>query len=56
MSGGVAGSVTGRIDLAFSDPEASARAWKKSGGKVIAFLGATVPVELIAETRLLPTN
>lgn len=54
MSGGVAGSVTGRIDLAFSDPEASARAWKRSGGKVIAFLGATVPVELIAASGAYP--
>jgi len=48
VSGDVAKSACERIDLAFSNPEANARAFKDAGGKVVAFLGATVPVEIIA--------
>lgn len=48
MSRDAAKSVSERIDFAYANPEASARAFKDAGGKVIAFLGATVPVEIIA--------
>jgi len=56
VSGDVVKSVPERIDLAYTNPEASALAWKKAGGKVIAYLGATVPVELIAASGAHPVR
>jgi len=48
MTSTIGSSALERVEAAFADPEAGALAFKKAGGKVVGFLGATVPIELIA--------
>ncbi len=42
------------FETANRNPDAAARAWKATGGKVIGYLGNTVPVELIAAANMFP--
>lgn len=44
------------LDAIFEDPEAEARAHKARGGTVVGYLGATVPVELIAAAGAFPVR
>ena len=47
-------SVFAPFETAQADPNAAARAWKASGGKVVGYLGNAAPVELIAATGAFP--
>ncbi|MBF9033304.1 hypothetical protein HKCCE2091_03550 [Rhodobacterales bacterium HKCCE2091] len=45
-----------RLDAIYADPEDALRCHKAAGGLVVGYLGATVPVELIAAAGALPVR
>lgn len=46
--------MTSPFDAVLADRNAAARAWKAKGGKVVGYLGVTVPVELIEAAGAFP--